>query len=82
MLILCFSSMANVSLALCPGARMQISAGISSFCIDNDCSKLPTDHQISHCGTKTEFPAHFFNLMTHNLNDTYKLICAKMRFCW
>ena len=22
---------------------------------------------------------HFFNLMTHKLNDTYKLICAKMR---
>ena len=50
------------------------------FCIDNDCVKLPvTDYQISYGGTKTEFPTHFFNLMTHKLNDTYKLICAKMR---
>ena len=51
------------------------------FFIDNDCHKLlVTDHQIGHCRTETEFPAHFFNLIAHKLNDSYKLVRTKMRF--
>ena len=51
------------------------------FFIDDDSRKfLVTDHQISHCGTESEFPAHFFNLMAHKLNDSHKLIRTKVGF--
>ena len=36
--------------------------------------------KIRYCGTKTELTAHLFNLMTHKLNDSHQLICAKMGF--
>lgn len=79
MLILCFPAW-QTYLWRCGREQECRFLPVFPLCIDNDCSKLPvTDHQISYCGTKTEFPAHFFNLMTHKLNDTYKLICAKMR---